>query len=107
MYYREALPIYRKLYGGVHPEVSAILNNLGRIESSAVRIDVALPLLEESVAIDRQLGRGDHDDFVFALNSLGLANRAKGNVDAATRLLAEADAHCGASRTPHVGARFG
>ena len=76
-YYHDALPLFRKLYGNVHPNVSTVLNNYGRLELEQFHIAAALPLLKESVEIDRQLGRAEHDDFVFSLSNLALAYRGR------------------------------
>jgi tetratricopeptide (TPR) repeat protein len=91
-YYHEVLPMLRKLYGNVHPNVSTTLNNYGRVELEQSHIAEALPLLRESVELDRTLGHADHDDFVFSLNNLALAYRASGDPDAARPLLEEAAA---------------
>ena len=90
--YRKALPIYREVYGPEHPEVAAVINNLGRTALMTGRIDEAEPLLRQALAMTEKFEGGTHDDLISPLNSLAMIDGYRGRLDAARGEIQRADA---------------
>ena len=78
--YRQALPIYREVYGVEHPEVSVLLNNMGGAALMGGRIDEAEPLLRQALAMGEKLNGANHDDLVAPLNRLAMIDTYSGRL---------------------------
>jgi ATP/maltotriose-dependent transcriptional regulator MalT len=81
--YREALPIYREVYGPEHPEVASVISNLGRTALMTGRIDEAEPLLRQALSMSEKFEGDTHDDLISPLNSLAMIDAYRGRLEAA------------------------
>ncbi len=80
---REALPIYREVYGAEHPEVATIINNIGRSALIAGHINEAEPLLRQALSMTEKFEGDTHDDLVSPLNSLAMIDVYRGKLNVA------------------------
>jgi len=79
----EALEIRTALYGGDHPYVAVLLQNLGDAERRAESYPVAEPLLLRALSIYARSGRDFWREAAIAQNNLALLQAATGREDAA------------------------
>jgi hypothetical protein len=90
--YRQALPIYRAVYGAEHPEVATIINNIGRSALIAGHVDEAEPLLRQALAMTEKFEGVAHDDLVSPLNSLAMIDAYHGKLDLSRSEIQRAEA---------------
>jgi ATP/maltotriose-dependent transcriptional regulator MalT len=81
--WKQALPIYREVYGPEHPEVASITNNIGRSALVAGHVDEAEPLLRQSLATFQKFQSENHDALISPLNSLAMIDAYHGRLDVA------------------------
>ena len=84
--YRQALEIREREQGPNHPDVAAVLNNLGGLEAAQGRYEAAQPLIERALSI-RQTALGpEHVSTAESLSNLALLYAAEGKATAAESL---------------------
>jgi tetratricopeptide (TPR) repeat protein len=81
---RDALRIDRAAFGGNHPEVAILVNNLANLLQATNRLAEAEPLMRDSLRIDRAAFGEDHPRVAIDLNNLA-------NLLQSTNRLAEAE----------------
>jgi hypothetical protein len=69
-HYREALGVYRAVYGNEHRHVATCLFNLAIVLKDQGRVEEAKPLLQESLAIRRQIFSPGHAEIAKIENAL-------------------------------------
>ena len=70
---KEAIEIWKKVYGDEHPQVAAGLNNLAALlDEDPKNWDEAEKLYKESLAIRKKVLGEEHPDVAGSLNNLAL-----------------------------------
>lgn len=87
---RAALATRRKLYGEIHPEVSASLGDLALLDSQLERHEEEESLLREALSIERDLYGDNNVDVASAMQSLGAALRRQLKYDEADAMYRKA-----------------
>jgi tetratricopeptide (TPR) repeat protein len=89
--YEQALPIFKKVYGAEHPEIAALLNNIGRSDLMAGDIANAEPAMQEALSMTEKFEGARHEDLIAPLNSLAMIDMDNGRLLAAQQELERAD----------------
>jgi len=89
-YYREALEMRMRIYGGEHPEVALSLDNLAGVIGAQGDAEGAEPLYRQALAMRKSLLGQRHPDVASTLYYLGRACRAQDKFEEAAELLSEA-----------------
>jgi tetratricopeptide (TPR) repeat protein len=86
-YYREALAIRQKLFGGDHPAIASNLTSLGVFLHANKRdYAAAEPLLRQAVDMNRRLLDEEHPELAISMNNLALLLRDEGKYEEAEPL---------------------
>ncbi len=84
--YQRALAISEQQLGNEHPNVAAILNNLGELYQVQERYSEVEPLLQRSLAIAEQQLGSNHPNTALSLNNLAEVYRQQGRYSEAESL---------------------
>lgn len=84
--YLEALRILRKVRGAVHPDVAAILNNLGVLHRMHGQYPEAEQYLQQALSIKEAAHGPSHPDVALTLSNLAQLHVAKGEYEMAAPL---------------------
>jgi tetratricopeptide (TPR) repeat protein len=85
----ESLEIDRKLFGGTHPKIAQVTNNLGMAHFRLKEYDTAEALFRESLAMNRKLFGEPNPEVSSNLNNLALVARERGDYARASALYAQ------------------
>src|SRR5690606_31003897 len=88
--HRQALDVYRALYGEAHPRVAYGMSNLGAMLIDREAYDAAATLYHDALAIQREAWGSHHRRIAISLIGLGRARRGMGDVVAAEASFREA-----------------
>jgi tetratricopeptide (TPR) repeat protein len=86
----DALELARQVHGPDHPEVAAILNNLGQLYVQQEKLDRAEAAHRESLTIYRETLDPDHPRLATTLSNLGRLAGGRGDYAGAEKLFREA-----------------
>jgi len=89
--YQRALELRRAALGPTHPEVAAVLANLGNALHGLDRFDDALAAYHESLQIRETTLGPDHPDVAVTLNNMGVLFKNRGKNDEALAALLRAE----------------
>ena len=89
VFYKDAVALYRKIYGDNHPSVSLQLNNMASMLFSCNRYSEAEILYESSRDMLIKCYGKDHDSVATALVNIAKLNEAAGKYDKAMALHSE------------------
>jgi tetratricopeptide (TPR) repeat protein len=84
--YLRALTIFQSVRGEEHPDVAAVLNNLGVLHKKHGQYTVAEPYFTRALAIKEKLLGADHPDVGLSLRNLALLYAAQERYDVAEPL---------------------
>ncbi|MHC4108880.1 MAG: tetratricopeptide repeat protein, partial [Planctomycetota bacterium] len=88
--FSDALESTRQVHGPHHPEVAAILNNLGQLYAQQEKLDRAEAAYRESLTIYRETLDPDHPRLATTLSNLGQLAGIRGDYATAENLFREA-----------------
>lgn len=86
LHYGQALTRLQQIKGETHPEVAAVLNNLGVLHRLHGQYAEAEPLLKRALAIKEQAFGAWHQDVALGLNNLAMVYDTQGRYDQAEPL---------------------
>lgn len=86
LHYGQALTRLQQVKGEAHPEVAAVLNNLGVLHRIHGQYAEAEPLLKRALAIKEQALGAGHPDVALSLNNLAMVYDTQGRYDRAEPL---------------------
>lgn len=86
LHYGQALTRLQQVKGEAHPEVAAVLNNLGVLHRLHGQYAEAEPLLKRALAIKEQALGAGHPDVALSLNNLAMVYDAQDRYDQAEPL---------------------
>lgn len=86
LHYGQALTRLQQVKGEAHPEVAAVLNNLGVLHRLHGQYAEAEPLLKRALAIKEQALGAGHPDVALSLNNLAMVYDTQGRYDQAEPL---------------------
>jgi len=86
LHYGQALTRLQQVKGETHPEVAAVLNNLGVLHRLHGQYAEAEPLLKRALAIKEQALGAGHPDVALSLNNLAMVYDTQGRYDQAEPL---------------------
>lgn len=86
LHYGQALTRVQHVKGEAHPEVAAVLNNLGVLHRLHGQYAEAEPLLKRALAIKEQALGSGHPDVALGLNNLAMVYDSQGRYDQAEPL---------------------
>jgi tetratricopeptide (TPR) repeat protein len=92
--YRQALDIYRGVFGDEHPAVAATTSNLGLLMFRSGDLALADSLHREALAMRRRVLGPEHPDVALSLGLLAAVQRRKGRLAEAEALYRESLATC-------------
>jgi hypothetical protein len=98
--YKDALPVYHALFGEDHPEISTLLNNIGRAQLMIGDVDNAEPVLRDALKMTEKFMNGD--PLVSPLNSLGMIDAYHGRMAQAQHELELAESTGRGSESPFL-----
>jgi len=88
---RRAERMGRAALGDDHPEVAAIVNNIGTVLHDQGDLDGALAAFREAERIDRAAFGDDHPEVARDVNNIGTVLKAKGDLEGALAAYREAE----------------
>jgi Tfp pilus assembly protein PilF len=88
-YYLHALEICQKQLGREHPDVAAVLNNLGVFYTNEGRFEEAKQMHERALAIRRKANPGSHSDIAQSNCNLAVVYHSRGDFARAGELYRE------------------
>jgi tetratricopeptide (TPR) repeat protein len=81
--------LYEKQLGPDHPDVAAVLNNLGVFYTNEGRLDEAQTLHQRALAIRRQANPKGHSDIAQSHSNLAVVFHSRGDLTSAAELYRE------------------